>query len=201
MTTFQKTTFYFTFLLMPILMFPQQKTSKTLTLDTIPIKSQFDYIYNKSNNYNSYKVVNKKWFLKLQQNTVDTLKAANTYIGKNLTTINEQKTEIVSLKKQLEDAKNDYAVAKKEKDSMSLLGADMTKSDYSGTMWTIIFALLAGLAFFIYKFKNSNAVTKEAQKLLQETEQEFEEHRRSALEREQKVRRQLQDELNKNKVR
>lgn len=201
MTTIQKTTLYFTFLLMPILMFSQQKASKILTLDTIPIKSQFDYVYNKSNNYNSYKVVNKKWFLKLQQNTVDTLQAANTYIGKNLTTINEQKTEISSLKKQLEGAKNDYAVAKKEKDSMSLLGADMTKSEYSGTMWTIIFALLAGLGFFIYKFKNSNAVTKEAQKLLQETEHEFEEHRRSALEREQKVRRQLQDELNKNKVR
>ena len=53
--------------------------------------------------------------------------------------------------------------------------------------------------FFIYKFRNSNAVTRAAKKSLEETELEFEEHRRTALEREQKVRRQLQDELNKNK--
>ena len=38
-----------------------------------------------------------------------------------------------------------------------------------------------------------------AKRALDETEQEFEEHRRVALEREQKVRRQLQDELNKQK--
>ena len=34
---------------------------------------------------------------------------------------------------------------------------------------------------------------------LAETEQEFEEHRKRALEREQQVRRKLQDEINKNK--
>jgi len=60
-------------------------------------------------------------------------------------------------------------------------------------------ALLVFLIVFIYKFKNSNAITKAARKSLEETELEFEEHRRVALEREQKVRRQLQDEINKHK--
>ena len=43
------------------------------------------------------------------------------------------------------------------------------------------------------------SVTKAAKKSLEDTELEFEEHRRVALEREQKVRRQLQDEINKQK--
>ncbi len=55
------------------------------------------------------------------------------------------------------------------------------------------------LLFFIYKYKNSNSTTKEAKKNLAEIEDEFDDHRRTALEREQKVRRQLQDELNKQK--
>jgi hypothetical protein len=42
-------------------------------------------------------------------------------------------------------------------------------------------------------------VTKEAKRKLEDIETEFEDHRRIALEREQKVRRQLQDEINKNK--
>ncbi|MDX1316484.1 MAG: tRNA (guanine-N1)-methyltransferase, partial [Xanthomarina gelatinilytica] len=49
------------------------------------------------------------------------------------------------------------------------------------------------------KYKNSHVITKEAKKALEEIEVEFEEHRKTALEREQKVRRQLQDELNKQK--
>jgi hypothetical protein len=66
-------------------------------------------------------------------------------------------------------------------------------------MWSIIGALLALLIFFVYKFNNSNVVTKEAKLALAEMEEEFEEHRKVALEREQKVRRQLQDEINKQK--
>ena len=64
-------------------------------------------------------------------------------------------------------------------------------------MWSIIAALIALLAIFIFRFKNSNIVTKATKNALAELENEFKEHRRIALEREQKVRRELQDELNK----
>lgn len=200
MMSIQKTSNFLALFLLPILMLSQTKTSK-LPLDTIPIKNQFEYVYNKSNNYSAYKVVSRNWFIKLQQNTLDSLKGAHEDIAKNLAVINEQKQNINNLNTELNTAKSDYAKAKAEKDHMPFLGMDMSKSSYAGTMWGIILALLGGLAFFVYKFKNSNSLTKEAQKLLAETESEFEEHRRNALEREQKVRRQLQDELNKQKVR
>ena len=82
---------------------------------------------------------------------------------------------------------------------MALFGMQMSKTNYNVLMWSIIGGLLALLVFFIYKFKNSNDITREANKNLAEIEEEFDEHRRTALEREQKVRRQLQDELNKQK--
>jgi len=75
----------------------------------------------------------------------------------------------------------------------------MSKTGYNILMWTIIAALFALLLFFVYKFKNSNTITKDAKRAREEMEEEFEEHRKTALEREQKVRRQLQDELNKQK--
>ena len=52
---------------------------------------------------------------------------------------------------------------------------------------------------FISKFKQSNSITIQTKETLKEVEEEFENHRKTALEREQKVRRQLQDELNKQK--
>ena len=82
---------------------------------------------------------------------------------------------------------------------MALFGMQMSKTSYNVLMWSIIGGLLALLIFFIYKFKNSNAITRKANHDLAEIEEEFNEHRRTALEREQKVRRQLQDEINKQK--
>lgn len=83
---------------------------------------------------------------------------------------------------------------------MALFGLPMSKTIYSLLMWAIIAVLLALLILFIIKFRNSNAITKQAKKTLAETEEEYEEHRRNSLEREQKVRRQLQDEINKHKT-
>ena len=53
------------------------------------------------------------------------------------------------------------------------------------------------LLIFIYMFKNSNAVTKATKSALVEMEDEFTAHRRIALDREQKVKRELQDLINK----
>ncbi len=63
----------------------------------------------------------------------------------------------------------------------------------------IIFGLLVFLILFVYKFKNSNALTQSAKAALADVEEEFEQHRRRALEREQKISRKLQDEINKKK--
>ena len=64
-------------------------------------------------------------------------------------------------------------------------------------MWVIVFALVLILVFFIYKYKQSNVLTKEAKKNLAENEAEFDEYRKKSLEKQQKLGRQLQDEKNK----
>jgi len=66
-------------------------------------------------------------------------------------------------------------------------------------MWSVVGILAALLFLFIYRFNASNRITREVKAKLSETEHEFEEHRKRALEREQKVMRKLQDEINKNK--
>ena len=130
---------------------------------------------------------------------MDTLNAVQKDLYDTQTTFNRQSNEIDQLKTDLSNTKANLESTIKEKNSMALFGVQMSKVGYNGLMWTIIAALLVLLLMFIYKFRNSNAVTKQAKRSLLETEEEYEEYRRNALEREQKVRRQLQDEINKQK--
>ena len=168
------------------------------------IDDQFNYVLRKSGNFKGtngqmYEAVSRRMLLNLQLHTIDSLKTIQAKLDTSKNTINQQLSEIKSLKTNLLDTQLDLDKTTLEKNNMSLLGVYMSKTSYNILMWSMIIALLTLLLVFIFKFKNSHAVTKAAKKSLLEIEEEFEEHRRTALEREQKVRRQLQDELNKQK--
>lgn len=170
-----------------------------LSLNEGTIDSQFEYVIRRSNNYQEFKVVKKNWLYDLKAHTLDSLNAIQKELSDSQATINSQSNEISQLKSDLTTTKTTLENTKKEKNSMALFGIQMSKGGYNALMWTIIAALLIFLFIFIFKFKNSNTITKQAKKALLETEEEYEEYRRNSLEREQKVRRQLQDEINKQK--
>ncbi|GAA4274623.1 tRNA (guanine-N1)-methyltransferase [Aquimarina gracilis] len=161
------------------------------------IEKQFDIVIKKSSRYQEYKVIKQVWINKLKANLADTLKTLEGKLNTTNKQIADQKSTISGLEASLAKTNEDLASVTQQKDSMSFFGAMVTKSSYKTIMWVIIGVLLALLGFFIYKFKNSNAVTIQAKKALAETEEEFEDHRRRSLEREQKVMRKLQDEINK----
>ncbi len=161
------------------------------------IEKQFDVVIQKSGRYQEYKVIKQVWINKLKANTLDSIKTLETKLNESNLQITKQKTTITGLEESLAKTNENLAGVTKEKDSMSFFGALVTKSSYNTIMWLIVGGLLLLLGFFIFKFKNSNAVTLQAKKTLAETEAEFEDHRRRALEREQKVMRKLQDEINK----
>lgn len=175
-----------------------------LSLNNSTIDNQFEYVLKKSGNFRGtngqmYEAVNRNMFLTLKAHTIDSLKTVHKDLADTETVVNTQAKEIDELKTNLASTQATLDATNKEKNNMSLLGLQMSKSSYNVLMWSVIAGLLALLLFFIYKYKNSNTVTREAKKNLAEIEEEFDEHRRTALEREQKVRRQLQDEINKQK--
>ena len=200
-------TFVTALLLLIIIQFSQAQTATPeveLSLDSGTIENQFDYILKKSGSYRDergrrYEVARLDWMLTLKAHTIDSLNALENQLKSTEATITAQATEIEKLKSSLKSTENNLANTISEKDSMSLFGMQMGKTGYNILMWSIIAGLFALMLFFIFKFKASNSITKSAQYKLSEVESEFEEHRRIALEREQKVRRQLQDEINKQK--
>jgi len=164
---------------------------------------QFQELERKSGNYRAngirYEVIRLTDLNKIKTSIFDSVSNANTSIKDLSATIARNKSEIDGLNAKLQETTNNLKNVTEEKDSMSFFGALVSKGTYNFILWSIIFGLLLFLLFFIYRFRNSNFLTHQAKTALADVEREYEDHRRRALEREQKISRQLQDELNKNK--
>ena len=174
-----------------------QSTQKFI--DSGSINTQFDYLIEKSNRYQEYKVVRQAWLAEIKSNVNDSLNASKATITANDLLIDFQKARIDSLNQALADSKSSINKLDLENQRFSILGIQVKKSVFRIIFFSIIGVLLLLLIIFISKFQASNRITKQTKLNLKELDEEFENHRKVALEREQKVRRQLQDEINKQK--
>ena len=179
-----------------------QEGQKTQSINEGSIIDQFEFVIKKSSNWSdekgqSYEVIKRNMMLTLKSNTIDTLNAFQARLDSTKNIVSTQQKEINTLKSDLAKTEDSLASTNLEKDSLVFLGIQMSKSRYNSLVWSIIAVLLVLLLIFIYRFKNSNVVTKATKSALVEMENEFTAHRRNALDREQKVKRQLQDMINK----
>ncbi|GAA4801225.1 hypothetical protein GCM10023231_32480 [Olivibacter ginsenosidimutans] len=178
---------------------PKSKTSIPSKNDLIngAISSQFDFIMSTSNNYQDYKVVKKIYLEKLKSNVADSLQEIQSKLTHVNTTLTTHDTAVTSLQDSLTNIKKELKMAKERNESFRFLGFYLSKGSYNTLVWCVISLLLVVLVFYIYRFRQNHKLTADAQKTLEEVRAEFEQHRKRAIEREQKLNRQLQDELNK----
>ena len=171
--------------------------SQEITEEPNSIENQFDKIYRTSTSYQIYKVISKKAYQGLKVNVLDSLNSSKKIILEKERLLKEEKNTIEETKKLLSKTQLDLETANQKENSISLFGLQLSKISYNLLLWGIIILLLLGLSYFIFKFIKSNVLTKEAKNNLINVEAEFELHRKKSLVREQKLRRQLQDEINK----
>ncbi|PKH50393.1 tRNA (guanine-N1)-methyltransferase [Tenacibaculum sp. Bg11-29] len=168
-----------------------------ITNEPNTVKNQFKKLYKNSNNYQIYKVVKKNAFLSLQKNILDSIKIIKEDAVSKQLKINQQQKSITSLQTKIDTLNSNLSVSIDKEDAFSFIGIPLNKGTYNTILWSIIGILLIGLAFFIYRFNNSNSVTKEIKNLLTDVELELEQYKRNSIDKEQKLRRQLQDVVNK----
>lgn len=165
--------------------------------DTLTIPEKFDKIYRTSSSYQEYKVVGKTRFQDLKKEVSDSLRDLKSEIKTKDQLIQSQKDSISDIKEIAATFESDFRQTLARTNSINFLGIEFLKSTYNTMVWSIIGIILILLLYFIYKFRNSNVVTTTAKSNLAELEDEFAIHKKKSLEREQKLRRQLQDEINK----
>ncbi|MGB0977351.1 MAG: hypothetical protein ACPGSG_10235, partial [Prolixibacteraceae bacterium] len=108
------------------------------------------------------------------------------------------KAEVESLNNELTQTKEKLAQISEEKDSMSVMGMLVEKSTYQTILWSIIVILIAFSVICYMLFKRAHIVTRRTQEKLDDIQEEFETHRKRALEREQVLARKLHTEQRKN---
>lgn len=186
----------FSFFLMTTMLFGQNNKK---FIDTGSVSNQFDYLITKSYNYKDYKNVKTQWILKLKSNVLDSISDSRKKVTAANAIVNAQIKSIDSLNTTLKTSADHIISLKNQTASISFLGMEFEKSLFKTILLSVIGILTLLLLFFISRFNMSNSITTQVKLDLKELDEEFETHRKTALEREQKVRRQLQDELNKQK--
>lgn len=156
----------------------------------------FDEIVNKSNNYEDYKVVKKLQLKNFRNSLSKELESLENEIEELRKLSEEKDKKITELQSLLDTSEENLRETTAQRDQIIFFGAPMEKATYQTTMWGVIGVLILILILFLLKFKSNNSSTNEAKKQLGNVEKEFEEYKRKALEKQQKLGRELQDQKN-----
>lgn len=174
-----------------------QNTLQTQSLSEGTIENQFDYLIKKSGRYQEYKVVKRFWLDNLKKTVNDSLKTMRKELKTTKGILVEKQSQIDKLTSTLDTTNKNVTLLNNEKDNINFFGKLISKSLYNTILWSIIAGLLVALAIYVMRFSRSNTITKESKDRFDELEREYEDHKHRSLEREQVIRRKLQDELNK----
>ena len=170
-----------------------------LSIDESNIEGQFNYVLQKSDKIEDSRIV-KSWQLyRLKTHVLDSLAEIQGKLDNSHQLVAFKQQKIDSLNTLLSKTNEKLTATVQAKNSLRLFGIQMEKSTYKSIMWLIIAGLAFCLFLFIALFKRSNIVTVQTRKVLEETQAEFEAHRKRALAREEQIVRKLYDELNKYK--
>lgn len=156
-------------------------------LDSATLKSQLDYIQERTRIYNDFRAIREDIFLKMKGNTLDSLNAAKLNIATLNSKLTENSFQIETLTSDLNRAKNERDDAIRNKDAFSFLGIQMNKALYSTIVWFIILGLAIVAVMLFLLFKRNQVITVQTKKELEILNEDFETHRKTSREKYEKL--------------
>ena len=163
------------------------------------LEGVFQQLIDRSGAWQNFKMLDRGKLAAFQRSMTDSINGVRSQLVAEKQKVKENETTIKELNDKITEVQAALDQTKDQKDSVSFFGALVSKGLYNTIMWGIVLALASLLVLYIYKFSNGNVVTKKSINDLNELQEEYENYRKAAIEREQKVRRQLQDEINKHR--
>ena len=131
------------------------------------------------------------------KSVTDTVALLKTELAATKVKVTKLNKEVAELKVKQTEVQAELDKALLEGGTLPTFGARVDKVTFASVMWIVVFGLLALCGFVFFLFKRSHVVTQGAQKDFANLHTEFEDHRKNTLEREKKLRRELQDYINK----
>ncbi len=163
------------------------------------LANQFDYVIQKSNNFQEYKVVKRDYLMLLKKNSLDSVGRFKNELVSLKSQFSNHASIVAQLNDTLKATNEELKTLKTAQDNVSLFGSPISKTNYNIVMWGIVIVLFLILIVFLFQLKSAKSIAHEVKNNLEKIEEEFEDYKHKALEKEQKLGRQLQDEINKHK--
>ena len=163
------------------------------------IKNQFNTILEKSESYRDLKIVKRQWIQSLKQDVLSSISKIENDLLNSKAVLNQKSEEISTLKEKLSKTNAVLSSYTNKGPTITFLGIEFNRSFFNSFLSFILLGSIVSVVFFFLQFKKMNLVTKHSKSVLKDLEEEYQSYKRNAIEREQKISRQLQDELNKQK--
>ena len=165
--------------------------------DTLSLSKQFEQVYRRSSSYKDFKVIRKSTFQNLKKNTQDSIKIIDEKLKIESQKNTRLEQEISSVAKIRLEQNLELSEAILEKNTIFFVGLKLKKNTFKIIIWGIFLTLIIIICYLAYKLKDGVRITSQAKKELTRVEEEFNSYKKKSLVRDQKLRRQLQDEINK----
>ena len=164
------------------------------------LRQQYSVFKENLNFWNGNYFLNEKQLDEFYRAFSDSVAVLENEISDKAGTISNLQNELNSTNKQLKDTKTDLDFSIKNRNSIEIFGMTIDKGFYTLIMSAIILILIAFLAVLFFLYTKSNKVTLRSKKDYDELKEEFEVHKKNALERYTKINMELHHtrmELNK----
>ncbi len=162
----------------------------------------FDSIVSNSNTYSNKKIINISELEAFKTELVSAQDSLNNSIEELNSQIDQKDTEINRLTSEKENLRAELEKVKSNIDNINLFGIPILKSTYQIIVWLIILLLIITIGVIIFQSRSIRLINNELKENLDNINQEFESYKQIALEKQQKMGRELLDvkkKLNPNK--
>lgn len=165
------------------------------------LNEQFEELKSSSNSVKSgsgreYKVINLQDLNRLWNDVQDLMAVSREELQTTQSKVEALNQEVSKLSDRVEEQQAIVQESEHAATHITVLGLDIQKDKFEAAFWITTAILLALLAVAIYQYKRSREVTRRTQMNFMELQEEMEELRKTSLEKERRLRRELQTERN-----
>ncbi|MGB3850748.1 MAG: hypothetical protein WA958_12330 [Tunicatimonas sp.] len=161
------------------------------------LREQFVFLKEESNTYKDKKIIRVTELNRFWTNVRDSLKQVHEQLALTQNNINTQGAEIDTLNSKLESQRAMVEESEHASTHISVMGIDILKNNFLSFFWITASVLTLLLLGALYQYRNSRMVTSKTQYNLRAIQRELEDFRKKSLEKERKLRRELQTERNR----
>jgi len=160
-----------------------------------PILDQFQYILDKSYNYSSdnvpFEVIKNRYVLAFKIHLSDTLAVLKQQINLHNKIVDELNTQIDASKAQIKQLETTNSKLSSQTSSIDIIGVRIDKTYFKTIIAVLIVLLTLIIILLSNKLRKANDIVNQAKDEADEAQKEQERFRRTSMEREQKLKREL----------